>query len=549
MGNNTSATITSVSNFSKTNLATFTDSSMLTDRIINIKLYRCSLDENGVPSNTVSNDFVTLRSDYEVRESGSYAWFITCPQKPSISIKYTVFSGNSAPMLTLTIDNFNPYTADGTSSGLAFSDNPFRAVEIHMGYMKQFKDWSGVTYSSSAYKSFLNLAGDSESVTVLRGTILDVQQTKYPPDSQTVFEICPATVTCGVPDVRNYLPDNAKLRQTTMVSELYNALEAYKSVYIKDLPWSLSDFQNASTAATFSEVLFYWLISRRYWDSYVSSAENADITNSNLSAYKSKNTDNAVTFNSNMESLRTTLESSSSTVDSLAFLPDKPAYLQRVVVGTQSLKYDIPVYLATLLKEEAAEDISEDQIKLELASYVKLYAENPEKMLSTIKAQVYPYLGWTTGLTKYKNAGKNITEMAAGGTVSVQKAYTCLCVYDQRRSDDSQSVKNMMVSGSTKVLTLDSMKTYAWSFPAIYDIMYSAITTAHTPFFGMFPIMYPVKFEGSYILTDFVQYYIAPKQGFTYFSCFSMSVEFATVEDRNECELKMTELKEVTNAG
>jgi hypothetical protein len=539
------STVAVVKDFSAVSLGKLTGHPLLYDRVINVKLYRCTLDMNGVPSNDVASDYLTIRSDYEVETSAGMSRYRACIQKPSIALSYKVFSGNTAPVLRLRIHNFNPYVSDGTSSTLALEARPFRSVEIHMGYRGQFKDWPSLPLTSANYKSFMALTGDSEDVTVIRGSVLAVTETGMPPDSEVTFEICPATVSCGIPDVRDYLPDNTKLRTTTMVTELYKALEAYKSVYVKPLPWSLPDFQNLQASATFSEVLFYWLISRRYWDSYVSAASERNSVNSNISDYKSKVSGDAATFSANMDSLRKAVAADPGKVDSLCFLPDKPALLQRVVVGTQSLRYDIPVYLAEMLRAEENGTISADQIKLELAQYIKLYADNPEQMLTLIKAQIYPYLGWRSGFTKYKNAGRTISEIKSGGEVSIPKSYPCLLLYDSRNSADEASTRTTLISGSSGKIPLSRVESYAYSFPAVYDITFSAVTTAHTPFFGMFPIMYPVKFDTAYKLTDFVQYYLAPLSGVKYFSCFEMDVDFATVEDRNECTLTMVPLQGV----
>ena len=518
---------------------------VLFDQIINLKLYRANLDALGVATGEVSNNYVTIHSDYEPEFTGTTSESVTfhrCYQKPSISVNFKLYGKGVAPKITLKICNLNADTTTSLLSDLRADGTPFKYVEFHMGYINQFHNWeTDTTAGTSAYKKFCALEGDQDGVTVIKGDILFARITKTSPDSEIEFEIIPGTAYSGIPDIRNYLPSSYLcLVGYAMVDDLYDALNTYKDAYTKET-YTINDFTAIdSSAPTFSEVLFYYLISRRFWSSTLSASVFRETMNTRLNKlYAITEADGMVSV-SDMASLQEYLGSNAAEAEKLLFLPDEPLYLQKVIVGTQVMKYAIPSYLRDMLAAES----SENDIRLALANYISLYEPTLQATLTKIQNEVFPNMTWKDGFTPYKGAGKGIAGMNANGKAT-SAIYPCLYVFDSSSSRDNASFMAVTAGVNYNDINKAALEAYAYSLPMIYSLTEGAVSVCHMPFCGMFPLDYPLKFNSSYMLTDNVAYYLPTANGKSYFSCFSMEVDFSTTEEDNDCTLQMVALGDV----
>ena len=249
-----------------------------------------------------------------------------------------------------------------------------------------------------------------------------------------------------------------------------------------------------------------------------------------------------VTSAPDAEALRKTLETNSSMADNIMFLPDKPEDLQLVAIGLRSLKYEIPDNIAAAL----ADEVSDDVLKSMLANYALIWNVTVEQTLLQIKEEIFPDLSWSYGYTPASKASMRISSTSLVNPFNSNVTNNCIYLYNKNVIEDEASIKGMLATGNPLPLNKEQMKLASVSIPVIYDITYGAVIEANMPFVGLFPLMYPLRVNASHILTNFVSYFLSIPKDFIYLNCYSMEVEFSTIESgSNNCLLKMTEAKEL----
>ena len=505
---------------------------VLFDRIINVQLTKIK-SKNGTPENNIDIDYVTIRSDYEVSDTNGGRFFVRCKRKPEIEVSFKSYQSGVIPKMLVRITNFEVFDGDDTKINLSAKEKPFKQIRLQLGYINQFANWEKVSFTAASYKQFVQLEGAKSTVTEIIGNILNVRRIGNPPDSITEIEVIPAQGECSVPSFNTgFLPSADKLTSLTMVNDLFNALQTYKDIYTKD-KWKLSDFLTKGNKPTFTECLFYWLISRRYWRNWTCAFKNKAETASRFSV---------VTTSSDAASLRNSIEANPSLADNIMFLPDKGEDLQLIAVGLRSLKYEIPDSIAAALNDE----VSDETLKTMLANYALIWNSSVEQTLLQIKEELFPNLSWSYGYTPQTKASKTIstTSFVASSTKNVTN--NCIYLYNKNVIEDEASIKGMLATGNPLPLTVDEMKLSSVSIPALYDITYGAVIEANIPFVGLFPLMYPLRVNSSHILTNFVSYFLSVPKDYIYLNCYSMEIEFSTIDAKgNNCVLKMTEAKDL----
>lgn len=505
---------------------------ILFDRIVNIQLTKVK-SKDGMPENNIGLDYVTIRSDYEVADTKGGRYFTRCKRKPEIVVSFKSYQSGTIPKMLVKITNFQVFDGDNTKVNLSAGEKPFKQIRLQMGYINQFTNWESVPFTSETFKKFVQLEGAKSTVTEIIGNILNIRRVGNPPDAVTEIEVIPAQGECSVPNFnRGFLPSADKLTSLTMVTDLFNALQTYKDIYVKK-EWKLSDFLVKGNKPTFTEVLFYWLISRRYWRNWTAAFKNKAETTARFSV---------VTSAPDAEVLRKTLEMNSSLADNIMFLPDKPEDLQLVAVGLRSLKYEIPDNIAAAL----ADGVSDDVLKSMLANYALIWNATVEQTLLQIKEEIFPDLSWSYGYTPASKASVRISSTSLVNPLNSNVTNNCIYLYNKNVIEDEASIKGMLATGNPLPLDKEQMKLASVSIPVIYDITYGAVIEANIPFVGLFPLMYPLRVNASHILTNFVSYFLSIPKDFIYLNCYSMEVEFSTIDSgSNNCLLKMTEAKDL----
>ena len=159
------------------------------DRIINLRLTAGSAE---------SPDYFVIRSDYEIYSPSFYKDLANnsavakartdgrirkCVRKPSIKVSYKQVSGNTMIDLDIYIANFYILTSDGkVLKQFSASKYPLRAVEVQMGYFGQFaemyKNQEGGVPTAEQYFNFESRNG----IQTITCNVEYVQTDKLPPD-------------------------------------------------------------------------------------------------------------------------------------------------------------------------------------------------------------------------------------------------------------------------------------------------------------------------------------------------------------------------------
>ena len=536
------------------------DTPILFDRIINVRLFRSELDPVTHVSSeamTLANS-VTVRSDYEAvfvnasgKETATIGYrvkFIRCKQKPSLSLKAMFYKGSVSPKVTLSIDNFSIDSSNGTLYSLDRAQRPFTYAEIHIGYINQFYDWeSSLEIGTGAYQKYLELGNDRSSVTVIKGSILNCKVTKQPPDSRIEFEIVPASLSAGVPDIRLFSPPYSSYTGTSFVKDLYKSAMTYKDFYTGKNT-SAADFASAASSKgipTFTQNLFYYLISLRFYASEYYAGEDAASRAERLSTYVQNAGSTDTPGAKGIASLKALLTSDTTALGAVSFFPDdavKASGYLRVIVGARSMMFAIPGEIAQLLKSGA----SERKIKTAIASYATIWDISPEAVMNEIQATMFPTLSFSLGMIKASRAAPRVQDMGihsqSDGAVQNE---SCLFVYDGNSPDDLAATYVPDVYNASN-LNNDVESTARTMFiPCINSLTYGAVSVAIMPFCGTYPITSPVSFDKAYTLADEIKYYAPNRQGTGVFLAYQMDINFATVDDENEVTLTMDTTKEI----
>ena len=526
------------------------------NRIINIRFLCGKTDKMGVPlSKDPYSGAITLRSDYEAvsvsdKNTGA-AEFARCPQKPSILIEGSVHKGGVIPTVTVTLDNFIPVSSGASITSFSADKFPFQELEIHVGYIEQFYNWEKNERNFS-YEQYLSFYGDSSSVTVIRASVIAVYQSSQNPDGQLVIECVPAEAKSSLPRLSEINPMYTTLMKSEAVDRMYKAVMCYKDVYSLD-SCSQKDFLGVSLSApTFAEQLFYFLVSRRYYEDFGAKTKGfaAGAFADWQSLYTSLAEDGGYISTEGYKAIKDKMDSGSLSFDSVAWIPESCAsYMQKVFVGVGVLRYELPPELFLLVKEycsSGADTASiETEIKAVLAQYITLSAPTADAMLELIAARIFPTMSWRTVYTPFQKAAPTVSEMKAS---SGSRAHQALYVYegDDLYDASSGSVINQALSVDVySELTQKTLKNAAVMLPCVNSITYGAITKAVIPWQGIFPLMYPLSFPSSFAMSDFVAYYTSDITTAQYFTCFMFEFSFATVDDKNECTLSLTPVSEV----
>ena len=534
---------------------------ILFDRIINVRLFRAAIDPvTNLSSEALSEkDAVTIRSDYELifteymsdretQNTSGIVRFAKCKQKPSIKLSATFYKGGVSPKLTLSIDNFSIDTSDGTLYALDKAHRPFVYAEIHMGYINQFFDWpaSGLT-GTEAFTAFRALKNDSSSVTVIKGSILNCQITKQPPDSRTEFEIIPASISAGVPDVRTFFPPYESLAPSEFVQDLYKSAVTYKDYYtgVKTRAEEFAQDVVSNGVPTFTQNLFYYLISRRFYSTEYNAGADALDRAERLRLYYTTVGQTTNPSFDDLNVLRKYLARSPSEADQLLFLPKDSAKAEgymRTVVGTRSMMFAIPGEIAELLSEDAPVSAITNAI----ASYAEIWDITPVAVLNDIKSRLFPTLSFSVQTIRSVRAAPRVSDMGihAQSDTSVPEE-SCVYIYDGNSSDDAASTFAPDIANASGLQAVLESESRTMFIPCINSLTYGAVSKAIMPFCGTFPISVPVRFDSAYTLADDIAYYAPNRKGTGVFLAYQMDIEFATVDDDNTVTLTMDTTTEV----
>ena len=164
-----------------------TGSSLLFNRIINIKFIRKKPDKNG-------SNYFCIRSDYEpVYHADGSVQFIKCGQKPAITISYDQVASSTVINVKIKVESlFIDRTIAGEEIDAA-GGNPVVSAVVQLGYIDEFPRWdlAGPEVSSDAFFDMDNDAFDGKNG-FMTGKLLNVQilyaySESNPPDRSWVF--------------------------------------------------------------------------------------------------------------------------------------------------------------------------------------------------------------------------------------------------------------------------------------------------------------------------------------------------------------------------
>jgi len=173
-------------------------SSLLYDKIINVKFIRAHADKNG-------KQFFCIRSDYEpVYHHDGTVEFVPCTQKPSITVSAMQVSDSTAVNVKIKIKSLFIDREMAGEEIDSVSGNPVMWAVVQLGYRDEFPRWDKATALDSADR-FFDL--DNNTLTNGKGSligkqllvqILNAYPESMPPERSWVFNGVVATLECGL---------------------------------------------------------------------------------------------------------------------------------------------------------------------------------------------------------------------------------------------------------------------------------------------------------------------------------------------------------------